>query len=114
MNNDYGTLDAETQRILRSLDRAAGDLRRGQALFFFESDRRVESSVRAESLDSTASGLLVFSLDHAESSALNTVLGPEAGQGQLLLTAMRAHRLGLTAGTNGPDVSITLPPQRIA
>lgn len=110
MNNDYGTLDAETQRILRSLDRAAGDLRRGQALFFFESDRRVESSVRAESLDSTASGLLVFSLDHAESSALNTVLGPEAGQGQLLLTAMRAHRLGLTAGTNGPDVSITLPP----
>ena len=110
MNNDYGTLDAETQRILRSLDRAAGDLRRGQALFFFESDRRVESSVRAESPDSTASGLLVFSLDHAESSALNTVLGPEAGQGQLLLTAMRAHRLGLTAGTNGPDVSITLPP----
>ncbi len=110
MNNDYGTLDAETQRILRSLDRAAGDLRRGQALFFFESDRRVESSVRAESLDSTASGLLAFSLDHAESSALNTVLGPEAGQGQLLLTAMRAHRLGLTAGTNGPDVSITLPP----
>ena len=79
-------------------------------MFFFESDRRVESSVRAESLDSTASGLLVFSLDHAESSALNTVLGPEAGQGQLLLTAMRAHRLGLTAGTNGPDVSITLPP----
>lgn len=110
MNNDYGTLDAETQRILRSLDRAAGDLRRGQALFFFESDRRVESSVCAESPDSTASGLLVFSLDHAESSALNTVLGPEAGQGQLLLTAMRAHRLGLTAGTNGPDVSITLPP----
>ena len=110
MNNDYDTLDAGTQRILRSLDRAAGDLRRGQALFFFESDRRVESSVRAESLDSTASGLLVFSLDHAESSALNTVLGPEAGQGQLLLTAMRAHRLGLTAGTNGPDVSITLPP----
>jgi len=110
MNNDYGTFDAETQRILRSLDRAAGDLRRGQGLFFFDSSSRFESSLHPQSVDSTASGLLIFSLDHAESAALNTILGAGTGQGQLLLTAMRAHRLGLADDTTGPDISITLPP----
>ena len=52
MTNDYETLDAITQRILRSLDRAAGDLRRGQGLFMHESGTRFESVKFSQSLDS--------------------------------------------------------------
>lgn len=110
MNTDYDTFDAETQRILRSLDRAAGDLRRGQGLFLYESKSRFESENSSYLLDSGTAGLLVFSLDHAESRELNLVVRPDSGSGQLLLTAMRAHRLGLAEDTAGDDISITLPP----
>jgi len=110
MTSDYETLDAITQRILRSLDRAAGDLRRGQGLFMHESGTRFESVKFSQSLDSSVKGLLVFSLDHADSSTMKLIAGQKNGAGQLLLTGMRAHRLGLAPDTTGPDISITLPP----
>ena len=110
MNTDYDTFDAETQRILRSLDRAAGDLRRGQGLFLYDTPSRVESVKTAQSPETSVNGLLIFSLDHAESTELNLIMRPGAGNGQLLLTAMRAHRLGLSEGETAYDVSITLPP----
>ena len=110
MNNDYDTLDAETQRILRSLDRAAGDLRRGQGLFVFDSKGRFESTKGAQSIESSTTGLLIFSLDHADSSQLNAIMSGENGKGQLLLTAMRAFRLGLASDTDGSDISVTMPP----
>lgn len=110
MNNDYDTLDAETQRILRSLDRAAGDLRRGQGLFVFDSKGRFESTKSVQSIESSTTGLLIFSLDHADSSQLNAIMSGENGKGQLLLTAMRAFRLGLASNTDGGDISVTMPP----
>lgn len=103
-------MDAITQRILRSLDRATGDLRRGQGLFLYESDGRVESLDFSQSLESSTSGLLVFSVDHADSRVLEMIQQPGGSPGQLLVTAMRAHRLGLAEDTLGPDISISLPP----
>lgn len=110
MNHDYDTLDPETQRILRSLDRAAGDLRRGQGLFLFDSKNRFESGQSMHSVESSTSGLLVFSLDHADSVQLTTVMGSDHAKGQLLLTAIRAQRLGLTSTSEDTDVAITMPP----
>ena len=110
MKHDYDALDAETQRILRSLDRAAGDLRRGQGLFLFESKARFESGSVPYSVESSTSGLLVFSLDHADSTQVRAIMGSENAKGQLLLTAMRAHRLGLTSTSEAADVAVTMPP----
>ena len=110
MNTDYDALDAGTQRILRSLDRATGDLRRGQGLFLYDSAGRFESGKTPHIVESSAPGLLVFSLDHADSTQLEAIMGGENGKGQLLLTGMRARRLGLTDPTDQTDVAITMPP----
>lgn len=111
MNNDYDTLDPSTQKILRSLNRAAGDLRRGQALFLSDSKDGVESVNGGSGLSGSTPGLLIFSLDHADSTTFDLLASARPKKAvQLVLTGMRAHRLGLSAHADGRDIAVTLPP----
>ena len=103
-------LSAQDQRILRALDRAAGDLRRGEAVFVFDGSAGVAVGSDDARPPGETPGLLVFSLDHADADTLALVQQRQGSSpGQLLLTGARAQALGLEAG-GGTGIAVTLPP----
>jgi len=110
------SLSAQDQRILRALDRAAGDLRRGEAVFVFDAENGVASASDSTRPYGDTTGLLVFSLDHADSDTLALVQDQGSPPGLLLLTGARAQALGLgDSGQSAGDgrtagIAVTLPP----
>ena len=104
------SLSAQDQKILRALDRAAGDLRRGEAVFVFDGSAGVAAGSDDARPPGETPGLLVFSLDHADADTLALVQQRHGSSpGQLLLTGARAQALGLEAG-GGTGIAVTLPP----
>ena len=67
------SLSAQDQKILRALDRAAGDLRRGEAVFVFDGSAGVAAGSHDARPPGETPGLLVFSLDHADADTLALV-----------------------------------------
>ena len=109
MSLEKQSLSAQDQRTLRALDRAAGDLRRGEAVFVFDGAAGVAASTDGSRPPGDAPGLLVFSLDHADADTLALVQRQGSSPGQLLLTGPRAQALGL-ASEKGAGIAVTLPP----
>ena len=103
------SLSAQDQRILRALDRAAGDLRRGEAVFVFDGSSGVAAGSDGARPPGDTPGLLIFSLDHADADTLALVQQQGSTPGQLLLTGPRAQALGL-ASDKGAGIAVTLPP----
>lgn len=103
------SLSAQDQRILRALDRAAGDLRRGEAVFVFDGSSGVAVGSDGARPPGDTPGLLIFSLDHADADTLAMVQQQGSTPGQLLLTGPRAQALGL-ASDKGAGIAVTLPP----
>ena len=103
------SLRAQDQRILRALDRAAGDLRRGEAVFVFDGSSGVAAGSDGARPPGDTPGLLIFSLDHADADTLALVQQQGSTPGQLLLTGPRAQALGL-ASDKGAGIAVTLPP----
>ncbi|HCH99203.1 MAG TPA: hypothetical protein DFJ59_00250, partial [Alphaproteobacteria bacterium] len=85
------SLSAQDQRILRALDRAAGDLRRGEAVFVFDGSSGVAAGTDSARPPGDTPGLLIFSLDHADADTLALVQQQGSTPGQLLLTGPRAQ-----------------------
>lgn len=99
MTLDNRPLSVREQKTLRALDRAAGDLRRGEGVFVIDTVDGVARDQNDGEPAGNARGLLIFSLDHADAGTLALIRREDQHPGQLLLTGARAQALGLMSGS---------------